>query len=96
MARDALQRAHLFSPDRANFGLFIEALALENSYRYDVSFAKPVLDQLSGEARISRTWEQSGVGHYKPGGDFVLGTIRQAVEKFVSEFLRVNASACRR
>ena len=95
MVRTALERARLFDRHGARFILSIRATAIAKAYTYEVAFQKPVWDSLSRVPGVSTTWRTGGLKPYWSKRS-ALAEIREAFEKFLDEFLRVNAVACRR
>lgn len=57
-----------------------------------LQFTKQVFDRISGHHGAATTWQTGAVGW--GGAAFILSVVSQLTDKFIDEYLRVNASAC--
>ena len=80
-----------YLPWRANFSLYVHVVG--RAFSVEAQLSKWRVDHFSDEAGKSVAWETETLGY----GDetFVLEVVRQAMDKFIENYLRVNDVACR-
>lgn len=88
-----LKAARIYSDEAVNT-LRVETQVISQAFIVQADFHKPVLDQWTNLTRMAPTWSAGRMGTH--GGDRtgVLGRISFVVDRFISEYLRVNADAC--
>ncbi len=75
--------------------LFVAVNVVGQAYNVNFTFHKPVTDLASNEQGFASTWNIRGTGtHGRGGGGFILQYVSEHTDKFIDEYLRVNAEAC--
>lgn len=87
------------SDSRALLYVHVNSLSEGEAFSVDVEFKKRLSDwsrlpdpARSGEAGRATTWDTGSVG--QGDADYILSTVSQLTDRFIDEYLRVNASAC--
>ncbi|MYB53716.1 MAG: hypothetical protein F4X77_16195 [Acidobacteriia bacterium] len=95
VAESRLRAARLYadSPDSSAGSLYVQVSALNNSFSVSVSYMKFVTDRL-GLNGPAITWISPGFGAHGGDGDYIKSTLYDHLDKFLNEYLRVNADAC--
>ncbi len=92
-ARSRLQGARLF--DETSYpSLNVIVHVVHLGFNIRVQFLKRVFDAESGESFLAETWGSSITGTHGRDGGYVLSRLSRQVDKFIDEYLRVNAEAC--
>ena len=91
--RARLQSARIFSDARTNTYLHVNIHLVGRAFSIEVMYRKPLYDEISEAALALPTWERGSVGT-SGDADFIRASVARKVEKFIDEYLTVNASAC--
>ena len=92
--RDRFQATHLAEDTGAVTKLYVRAHVTGNEVRIEVSYAKPVRDLISRVKFYTTTWESKSSGEHGRDGGLILSQVMKEVDRFIVEYLRVNAGAC--
>ena len=92
-ARSRLRAARLYD-DTAVPGLYVVVHVVGHAFSITTEFNKWVTDA-NGLRGYAGTWRTRGTGTHG-GGDagYILSLIAQHMDRFIDEYLRVNADAC--
>lgn len=103
MARSRLRAARIYS-DKPMLGtsktprdaLYIRAGVVGNSFSCKVSFIRWLENEraLIGVGR-GETWAVSSLGQHGKSSTYIMADLSEKVDKFVDEYLRVNADFCK-
>ena len=63
-------------------------------YGITLSYSKMVVDRATQILHSGISWNTSSIGTAKDSG-FVLSSMAKHIDKFIDEYLRVNAKACK-
>lgn len=63
-------------------------------YLIDFNLEKVLHDRASGISNFAATWESGSFGIVGDGSEGVLSEVSKHADKFIDEYLRVNAAAC--
>ena len=93
--RSRLRGARLYDAGGSGF-LYVNVAVTRRAFSASINYHKLVLDPASGKTNFAVTWNTGGFGTH--GGDtgYVLSSVSQYADKFVDEYLRVNAESCGR
>ncbi len=92
--RSRLRAARLYS---AGDGVPFWAVAVNvvgSAFGVRVSYFKWVKDKASGISGGARTWTTGSTGTHRRDASYILSIVSRHVDKFLDEYLRVNADAC--
>ena len=103
VAESRLRAARIYDPEGGDF-LHIQTNAIAPTFTsgekigdgqsvaaaYELGFNKPVFDPDVNEIGYAKTWKQGAI--LFGDADFIVQAISEAVDSFISEFLRVNES----
>ena len=96
--RSRLRAARLYS-DRAHAAssfLYINVDAVSPAFNVSVHYRKVVRDTATNIQGSSMTWFASVTGtHGSTGSNFILSSVSKQADRFIDEYLRVNADACK-
>lgn len=88
-----LRSARLFDSDGIE-QLFVGVNILSNAFSIRVEYMKYVNDLRSHEFDYSPTWATGRFGTHARSVDFVLSSLSQSIDQFLTEYLRVNEPDC--
>ena len=94
-ARSRLRAARLYSNDAVllpAFGVIVDVVGAASSI--NVQYLKQVVDRATGSDGIAIIWNTGVIGTHGGDSNFVLSSVALYVDKFIDEYLRVNAEAC--
>jgi len=75
-----------------NVGFYFQKWMVDNQWMVAIDANEKLPLNASG---FAITWRNSSTGyHGSQGSNFILSTIAEMADKFIDEYLRVNASAC--
>ena len=77
--------------------LYVNISVVGGAFNENLQFKKRVTDDATGIVSYAATWRDSGTGTHGSGGsggDFILQKVSEATDRFIDEFLRVNADSC--
>ena len=90
-----LRGARLFRSSQRVPSLLVSVNFAGEAFTTNISYYKSLLDPASGSRGVATTWEEGSVGtHGRTGVDFILSSLSGLLDKFLTEYLRVNESAC--
>ena len=64
------------------------------AYTVSADYYKRLSDPVSGGSGFALTWETGSVGTHGGRAEFILSSLSGLLDKFLTEYLRVNESAC--
>ncbi len=92
--RSRLLAARLYS-DRDSAMLFVRITVGDPVFHVDISYHKLMMDLASGEINRAETWGTGTAGTHGRDSSVILSVVSQHMDRFIDEYLRVNASACK-
>lgn len=97
-ARSLFRRSYLGRPQNFKRPLFlyISVHVVGAAFSVGVSLKKDFRDASSGETGSATTWETGSTGTHGRSGNYILSSVSRHMDKFIDEYLRVNAEACTR
>ena len=93
--RSRLRAARLYSEQRSTSYLYVRISVLGFSHSVVIAYNKRVRDYASGESRTAITWSRGFIGTHGSSSSFILSGVSEHMDRFIDEYLRVNASACK-
>ena len=91
--RSRLRGARIFAAS-PNY-LYINVNLIGSAFSTRLSFNKWLRDTDLGEGGMAETWDTGSVGTHGNNASYILGSISKYTDKFIEEYLRVNADACK-
>ena len=84
-----------FPPWEKGVWLIVDVQIVGVAFTTSVKLYKRRMDLFSGDRATDLAWEHSVLGTY--GGDegYILGTVGNAMDRFIDRYLHVNEAACR-
>lgn len=92
--RSRLRAARLYS-DRDSAMLLVRITVGGPAFHVDISYHKLMMDLASGGINLARTWDTGTAGTHGRDSSVILSVVSQHMDRFIDEYLRVNASACK-
>ena len=89
-----LRGARLFKSDPDVDYLFLSVNVVGAGFSVLLKYNKKLLDPASGIVGVSATWDNGKTGTHGGSAEFVVSSLSGLLDKFLTEYLRVNESAC--
>lgn len=89
-----LRSARIYDSDAGAY-LYVNVNTVGAAFGIDLEYRKRVLDVVSQEMSFAATWTQGITGTHSRNASYILSNISQAMDSFLSAWLRVNEEACR-
>jgi len=93
-ARSRLRAARIFNESSAEW-LYVNVNVFGSAFRISVQFSKYLKDMRYGASGSAITWDIGSVGTHGNDANFIIGSVSQKVDRFIDEYLRFNAEACK-
>ena len=94
-ARSRLRAARIYTPDRVDYKLYIRVSTVGCAFSMSIEFQKRLEDSNSRQSYLATTWNTGSTGtHGKTGKSYILSGLSRHIDRFIDEYLRVNAEAC--
>ena len=90
--RGRLRVARLYADDATAY-LYVNGYVHKDAFAVIVRFRKQVIDPASQSTSHATTWHNESAGLLGDAG-FVLSSVALHTDRFIDEYLRVNADAC--
>ncbi len=91
-----LRSARLYSNEVLNSYIYVNVTVSGRAFGIGLDFEKVVFDSYSREKNFATTWHDGGIGAHGGSSEYILSNLSQYMDKFLTEFLRVNEEACRK
>ena len=90
-----LRSAQLFKSDGGFPVLAVEVDVGDQAFLTSLGYNKTLFDPASGKGGFATVWRESMLGtHGQNGAEFILSGLSELIDEFLTEYLRVNESAC--
>ena len=89
-----LRGARLFRSDLGSSGLEASIDVLGRAFNITLRYNKVLFDSVSDISRLAATWQKGVIGTRGSGAAHIISTLSGAMDLFITEYLRVNESAC--
>lgn len=93
--RSRLRGARLYDAGGSEL-LYVNVNVSGRAFSTSIGYHKAVLDPASGQIYPTETWNTGAVGTHGGDAGYVLSAVSQYADKFIDEYLRVNAESCGR
>lgn len=93
--RSRLRGARLYDDEGLEY-LYVNVNVIRHAFSMLIEYHKPVMDLASGQVYPAGTWNTGAVGTHGRDAGYVLSWVSQYADKFIDEYLRVNAESCGR
>ena len=96
--RSRLRAARIYSEDFDETALslfYVNVNVLRSAYGIRVEYKKIVEDLATFLVRDATTWKTGSTGTHGRDPNFILSHVARYTDKFIDEYLRVNANACK-
>lgn len=94
LVRSRLRAARIYTENLAGQYLYVNVNVVGSAYGIRLSFNKPVKDSFTQRVSTAETWDSSSTGTHGRDAGFILQSISQHIDKFIDDYLRVNADYC--
>ena len=96
-ARSRLRAAHLYRADALAVPfLGVTVHVVGTAFYVSTEYGKLMTDSASGTLWGATTWRTETLGTHGRDASFIRSIVAEKTEKFIDEYLRVNADACRK
>ena len=89
-----LRGARLFKAGLGNPALLVNVNVSPRSFAIDLDYHKKLFDYASDREGVASTWSDGTFGTHGARAEFILSSLSGVLDKFITEYLRVNESAC--
>ena len=96
--RSRLRAARLYTDDYAEVArssLYAKVNVLGPAFNTALEYWKAVRDLATGLEYQATAWEVGSTGTHGQDSNYILSTVAKYTDKFIDEYLRVNADACK-
>ena len=90
--RSRLRAARIYT-DYSSPWLYVNVTVAGSAFNISLFLRKFITDSISDEKGFATTWYQGTTGQ-SPDAGFILQSVSENTDKFIDEYLRVNAKAC--
>ena len=94
--RSRLRAARLYRAERGTPFFSVAVTVIGTAFDVSVAYSKWVKDSASGLSRGAGTWGEGFTGTHGRDASYILSSVSRKVDKFIDEYLRVNADSCRK
>ena len=93
-AEGRLRGTGLFRPEWPDY-LYIRTTVVGPAFSIEVQFAKPLVDPyVDAGKQFATTWDTGKTGTHGNNSEYIISSVREKVDEFLVEYLRVNDKAC--
>ena len=92
--RSRLRAARLYDVNASRTLLYVNVLVTNHAYGVDLTYHKWFDDMISGGSGFAMTWSTGSIGTHAENAGFILSSLSRHTDRFVDEYLRVNAASC--
>ena len=91
-----LRGARLYTEDSGRQPLlYLNVNVFSTAFSISLEYRKYVFDSASGEVGAAMTWYVGSTGtHGRTGAEFIVSAVSRHMDRFLTEYLRVNEAAC--
>ena len=93
-AESRLRGARLFKADLGTPFLQVRVSVTSRAHVVDLTYHKTLFDPVSGRNGFAATWNDGSFGTHGGEAEFILSSLSARLDKFLTQYLRVNESAC--
>ena len=92
--RSRLRAARLYREAAWSY-LYFNVNVVSSVIHIGVEYNKEVVDRATMLENTATTWGVGSTGTHSRNPNFILSSVSQHTDKFIDEYLRVNADACK-
>lgn len=92
--RSRLRAARMYAQDRAMTRVYIDVQIHKRAMGITLEYWKTLKDGVSGAWGYAPTWQTGGIGTHGQNASAIISQVAEDTDKFIDEYLRVNADAC--
>lgn len=92
--RSRLRGARIYTPSSRNY-LYVRVNSIGSAFSSRLSFQKWLRDTNLEKSGMAESWGTSSTGTHGNDASYILGSVSKHTDKFIDEYLRVNADACK-
>ena len=93
-AESRLRGARLFTLDRNRPYLYVNVNVSSRAFSTSLVYTKNMRDLATGITGAASAWERGLTGTHGKDAEYVVSSLSVLLDKFLTEYLRVNESAC--
>ena len=103
--RSRLRAARIYA-DRAQAVLYVRVSVVSRAHGIDFKFKRRVMvmgfsalakpEEVGALTGFATTWDEGSTGVHGSDAGFILSAVAQHTDRYIDEYLRVNADACRK
>lgn len=80
--------------DNKSVYVYVRVGVAGNIFSINIDYRKGVEDLATGEVFLTTTWSIAGIGSHGMDAEYILSALPRYLDRFIDEYLRVNADAC--
>ena len=89
-----LRGARLFRSGYSLPSLDVTVGVVGSAFRITMGYSKMLFDLVSDRVGAATTWSDGTFGTHGSNADFIVSSLSEILDKFLTEYLRVNEAAC--
>ena len=93
-AESRLRGARLYTSDRSRAYLYVNVTVAGKAFSASLKYAKKMRDLATGNAGVASAWSRGITGTHGQEPDYIASGLSELLDRFLTEYLRVNKSAC--
>ena len=94
-AESRMRGSRLYTAGGYGAYLYLRVNMVGDAFNISLDYRKNVRDLASGEVGLTTMWGVGAVGtHGASGAEYIVSAISRYLDQFLTEYLRVNESAC--
>ena len=93
-AESRLRGARLYTSDRSRAYLYVNVTVAGKAFSASLKYAKKMRDLATGNAGVASAWSRGITGTHGQEPDYIASGLSELLDRFLTEYLRVNESAC--
>ena len=93
-AESRLRGARLYTSDRSQPYLYVNVSVGSTAFHTSLEYTKKMRDRATGYTGSTSAWDRAITGTHGQGANYIVSGLSELLDIFLTEYLRVNESAC--
>ena len=93
-AESRLRAAQLYTAEDSVSYLYLNVNVTGRAFSTSLNYSKTLIDPLSVESGFATTWHTGSTGTHGGGVEYIVSWVSRHLDRFLTEYLRVNEAAC--
>ena len=93
-AESRLRGARLYTSDRSRPYLYVNVNVAGKAFSTSLKYVKKMRNLATGNTGVASAWSRGITGTHGEAAEFIISGLSGLLDRFLTEYLRVNESAC--